>query len=99
MKLRRYQTVQPLIQRQCQFQVRVDKDNNEVICNCQGFEFEGLLCSHSLKAMQNLGTRLHPRYVLLRWTKEANQGVKRYFDDMRSVEALQSDAHRYDNLF
>jgi MULE transposase domain/FAR1 DNA-binding domain/SWIM zinc finger len=79
--------------------VQVDKANNEVSCNCQGFEFHGLLCSHSLKVMQNLGMHLHARYILSRWTKEANQGVKRYYEDMRPVEVLWSDAERYNNLW
>jgi SWIM zinc finger len=75
------------------FHVCVNKANSEVSCTCQGFEFEGLLCSHSLKVMQNLGMHLHPRYVLSRWTKEANQGVKRYCNDM-SYQVLSSDADR-----
>ncbi|XP_078156057.1 protein FAR1-RELATED SEQUENCE 5-like [Carex rostrata] len=78
----------------CVYQVRVNKANTEISCNCRGFEFQGLLCSHSLKIMQNLGMRLHPRYVLQRWTKEANEGLKKSQSDIRSVEAIRSDAER-----
>lgn len=62
------------------------KTNVEVSCNCMGFQFQGLLCSHSLKVMFNLGMHLHPRYVLLRWTKEANQGVKKYHSDVERYD-------------
>ncbi|KAJ3704412.1 hypothetical protein LUZ61_008117 [Rhynchospora tenuis] len=55
------------------YAVEVDIPTERFICNCKGFECEGLLCSHAIKVMQHVGfLHLPDHYVLKRWTKDAN---------------------------
>ncbi|KAJ1685706.1 hypothetical protein LUZ63_019481 [Rhynchospora breviuscula] len=57
--------------------VEVDIPTEMFSCNCKGFEFEGLLCSHAIKVMQHVGfLHLPDHYVLKRWTKDANAVCK-----------------------
>ncbi|KAJ3685265.1 hypothetical protein LUZ61_014429 [Rhynchospora tenuis] len=63
-------------------------------CDCKGFEFEGLLCSHALKVMCNLEIEQLPsHYILKRWCKNANAEVKRPIND-RSRDEGNSQALR-----
>ncbi|KAJ3701854.1 hypothetical protein LUZ61_005559 [Rhynchospora tenuis] len=72
--------------------VLVDLKDGIFSCDCKGFEFEGLLCSHALKVMCNLGIeRLPPHYILKRWCKNANSEVKRPINE-RSRDAGNSQA-------
>ncbi|KAJ4757333.1 FAR1-related sequence 1 [Rhynchospora pubera] len=58
--------------------VNVNKEAELFSCNCKGFEFQGLLCPHALKVMWLHGIQHLPsHYVLKRWCKDANAGVKR----------------------
>ncbi|KAJ3698743.1 hypothetical protein LUZ61_002448 [Rhynchospora tenuis] len=58
--------------------VKVDKEAMLFSCNCNGFEFQGLLCPHAMKVMWILGMQQLPsHYILKRWCKNANVGVKR----------------------
>lgn len=50
--------------------------NNNVSCSCQMFEFEGLLCRHVFKVFNLLNIRELPsRYILHRWTRNAEYGI------------------------
>ncbi|KAJ4809530.1 Protein FAR1-RELATED SEQUENCE 5 [Rhynchospora pubera] len=74
--------------------VSVDKKDGIFSCDCKGFDFEGLLCSHALKVMCNLGIEHLPsHYILKRWCKNANAEVKRPIND-RSRDAGNSEALR-----
>ncbi|KAJ3688748.1 hypothetical protein LUZ61_017912 [Rhynchospora tenuis] len=58
--------------------IKVEKEDEIISCSCKGYEFEGLLCSHAIKIMQHVGIlHLPTRYIMKRWCKEANAGVKR----------------------
>jgi SWIM zinc finger len=57
--------------------VNIDKEKGIVSCNCKGWEFEGLLCSHAIKVVHHVGmTNLSSHYILKRWTRDANASVK-----------------------
>jgi hypothetical protein len=58
--------------------VMVDKINERVSCNYKGFEYEGLLCAHIIKVMQYICMSCLPfKYILKRWTRDANASTKR----------------------
>lgn len=66
--------------------VEVEKESETVSCNCRGFEFEGLICPHAIKVMHHIGMLdLPSKYILKRWTKDANESVKRAIKD-RSMD-------------
>ncbi|KAJ4801230.1 Protein FAR1-RELATED SEQUENCE 5 [Rhynchospora pubera] len=72
--------------------VIVDKKFELFTCTCKGFEFHGLLCSHSIKVMCNIGIQNLPsRYILKRWCKNANANVKRSISE-RSKDEGNSEA-------
>ncbi|XP_078157878.1 protein FAR1-RELATED SEQUENCE 9-like isoform X2 [Carex rostrata] len=56
--------------------VLLDTSTMEVTCSCKKFETMGLLCPHSLNAL-NLKSvdRIPDRYMLNRWTKDARRRV------------------------
>ncbi|KAJ1686179.1 hypothetical protein LUZ63_017569 [Rhynchospora breviuscula] len=56
--------------------VLLDTSTMEVTCSCKKFETVGLLCPHSLNAL-NLKSvdRIPDRYMLNRWTKDARKRV------------------------
>ena len=55
--------------------VTLNGSNLNVICSCQMFEFEGVLCRHVLKVFQLVNIRDIPScYILHRWTKNAKYG-------------------------
>ncbi|KAI9121712.1 hypothetical protein K1719_008745 [Acacia pycnantha] len=63
-----------------------------VSCSCQMFEHEGILCRHVLRVFQILELReVPPRYILHRWTRNAENGV---FPDAESW----SSPHELRNL-
>ncbi|KAJ4787968.1 FAR1-related sequence 5 [Rhynchospora pubera] len=67
--------------------VNVDKEAGLFSCNCKGFEFDGLLCSHALIVMWMNGVEHIPaHYILNRWCRNANAGVKRPMNE-RSRDA------------
>lgn len=56
-------------------------------CSCQMFEYEGVLCRHALRVFQILELREVPsRYILHRWTRNAEDGV---FPDTESWSSSQ----------
>jgi SWIM zinc finger len=68
------------------YMVEVDKASEIVLCNCKGFEFEGLICSHAIKIMHHIGMiNLPLKYILPRWRKDANTILKRSINE-RSME-------------
>lgn len=61
--------------------------NISVSCSCQMFEYEGILCRHILRVLQILELReVPPRYILHRWTRNAENGV---FPDLESWSSPQ----------
>ncbi|CAN1149781.1 Protein FAR1-RELATED SEQUENCE 7 [Linum perenne] len=66
------------------FMVRLDRSSIEISCSCRMFEFEGMLCRHALRVWNLVGIQeLPPRYILHRWTRNAEYGTPR---DAESVE-------------
>ncbi|EOA29923.1 hypothetical protein CARUB_v10013017mg [Capsella rubella] len=58
--------------------VTFSASNLNASCSCQMFEYEGLLCRHILKVFNLLDIRELPsRYILHRWTKNAEFGFVR----------------------
>ncbi|KAL1211821.1 Protein FAR1-RELATED SEQUENCE 7 [Cardamine amara subsp. amara] len=58
--------------------VTFSASNLNASCSCQMFEYEGLLCRHILKVFNFLDIRELPsRYILHRWTKNAEFGFVR----------------------
>ncbi|KAK4425747.1 protein FAR1-RELATED SEQUENCE 7 [Sesamum alatum] len=52
-----------------------------ISCSCKMFEFEGVLCRHTLKVFQIMNIRELPsRYILHRWSKNAKYGILRDAD-------------------
>ncbi|XP_073287105.1 protein FAR1-RELATED SEQUENCE 7-like [Primulina huaijiensis] len=61
--------------------VAFNTSNLNISCSCKMFEFEGVLCRHSLKVFQIMNTRELPsRYILHRWRKNAKYGILRDID-------------------
>ncbi|KAL3641945.1 hypothetical protein CASFOL_012760 [Castilleja foliolosa] len=61
--------------------VAFNASNLNISCSCKMFEFEGVLCRHTLKVFQIMNIRELPsRYILHRWTKNAKSGVLRDTD-------------------
>ncbi|XP_010492935.1 PREDICTED: protein FAR1-RELATED SEQUENCE 12 isoform X1 [Camelina sativa] len=60
-------------------------------CSCQMFEHEGLLCRHILKVFNLLDIRELPsRYILHRWTKNAEFGFVRDMESGVSAQDLKA---------
>ncbi|KAF8101183.1 hypothetical protein N665_0209s0040 [Sinapis alba] len=58
--------------------VTFSASNLNASCSCQMFEYEGVLCRHVLKVFNLLDIRELPsRYILHRWTKNAEFGFVR----------------------
>lgn len=52
--------------------------NDTVVCSCMNFEFNGVLCSHALKVLDQRNIKVVPtQYMLNRWTKDARVGSVR----------------------
>ncbi|KAG4960190.1 hypothetical protein GLYMA_13G211200v4 [Glycine max] len=67
--------------------VTFNASNLSISCSCQMFEYEGVLCRHVLRVFQILQLREVPsRYILHRWTRNAEDGV---FPDMESWSSSQ----------
>lgn len=67
--------------------VTFSASNVTVSCSCQMFEYEGVLCRHILRVFQILELReVPPRYILHRWTRNAENGV---FPDVESWSSPQ----------
>ncbi|KAK9934870.1 hypothetical protein M0R45_021999 [Rubus argutus] len=50
--------------------------NQSLDCSCKRFQFEGILCSHALKLIRELGLSTIPsKYYLKRWRRDARNGV------------------------
>ncbi|XP_010551798.1 PREDICTED: protein FAR1-RELATED SEQUENCE 7-like isoform X2 [Tarenaya hassleriana] len=65
--------------------------NLNVSCSCQMFEYEGLLCRHILKVFNLLDMRELPsRYILHRWTKNAEFGFVRDVESGVSSQDLKA---------
>ncbi|KAM6566085.1 protein FAR1-RELATED SEQUENCE 7 [Cannabis sativa] len=65
--------------------------NLNVSCSCEMFEFEGVLCRHILRVFQILDIREIPsRYILHRWTRNAEYGTLHDFESARSSQELKA---------
>ncbi|XP_028118505.1 protein FAR1-RELATED SEQUENCE 1-like [Camellia sinensis] len=78
------------------FTVYFKEDSNEANCNCQLFEFRGILCRHQIVVFMERGiNHILEKYILKRW----NKNVKRCHVKVRiSYDncSLKAEAHRYD---
>ncbi|XP_058085034.1 protein FAR1-RELATED SEQUENCE 5-like [Magnolia sinica] len=64
-------------------------------CNCQMFEFSGILCRHALKVLEMSNvTELPSHYILDRWTRNAKSVVVL---DERGIE-MQANCQESENL-
>lgn len=71
-------------------EVYINRVDDTVSCSCKGYEFVGLLCEHAIKVMQHVGMQnIPPKYIVKRWTKGANESVKRSIRE-RSMDMGQS---------
>lgn len=58
------------------FTVSVDLDTKVANCDCQLFDFLGILCRHVLVIFQAKNiVEIPSDYILQRWTKDANKGI------------------------
>lgn len=58
--------------------VTFNPSNDTVVCSCMKFEFDGVLCSHALKVLDQRNIKVVPtQYMLNRWTKDARVGSVR----------------------
>eukprot|EP00257_Ricinus_communis_P015425 XP_015573338.1 protein FAR1-RELATED SEQUENCE 7-like [Ricinus communis] len=65
--------------------------NLNVCCSCQMFEFEGILCRHVLRVFNLLDIREIPsRYILHRWTRNAEYGIVHDVESGVSPQELKS---------
>ncbi|KAH6755537.1 FAR1-related sequence 7 [Perilla frutescens var. hirtella] len=63
--------------------VAFNASNLNISCSCKMFEFEGVLCRHTLKVFQIMNIRELPsRYILHRWSKNAKYGIMRDSDSL-----------------
>lgn len=45
--------------------------SHEVNCNCQLFEFKGILCQHAITVLLHKNIfHIPPKYILMRWRKD-----------------------------
>ncbi|XP_062108481.1 protein FAR1-RELATED SEQUENCE 7-like isoform X2 [Humulus lupulus] len=71
--------------------VTFSASNLNVSCSCEMFEFEGVLCRHILRVFQILDVREIPsRYILHRWTRNAEYGTLHDFESARSSQELKA---------
>ncbi|KAL5541711.1 hypothetical protein UlMin_009421 [Ulmus minor] len=71
--------------------VTFSTSNLNVACSCQMFEFEGVLCRHVLRVFQIMDIREIPsRYILHRWTRNAEFGTVHDPESARSSQELKA---------
>ena len=80
------------------FIVEFNATTNEAHCNCQLFEFRGMVCTHQLMVWHQMGIqRVSDKYVLRRWCKN----VKRAHTKVRicyDKSSTSIEARRHDNM-
>ncbi|XP_022865885.1 protein FAR1-RELATED SEQUENCE 5-like [Olea europaea var. sylvestris] len=59
------------------FIVKFLRDSSEVECNCHLFEFQGIICKHSISVLIWNDIRLPEKYVLRRWRRDVSQPYMR----------------------
>ncbi|XP_027173408.1 protein FAR1-RELATED SEQUENCE 7-like isoform X2 [Coffea eugenioides] len=53
-----------------------EKSTQSVLCSCQKYECEGILCSHAIKVLDLLNIKLVPNDLIeKRWTRDAKKGI------------------------
>lgn len=71
--------------------VTVISTNLTVNCSCKMFEYEGILCRHILRVFQILGiSEIPPRYILHRWTRNAEYGTLQDMDSDGGPQELKA---------
>ncbi|XP_057500887.1 protein FAR-RED ELONGATED HYPOCOTYL 3-like [Actinidia eriantha] len=84
--------------KQVSFIVDFNAKTNETHCNCQLFEFKGMVCTHQLMVWHQMGVQRVPdKYVLRRWCKN----VKRVHTKVRicyDKSSTSIEARRHDNM-
>ncbi|XP_075671108.1 protein FAR-RED IMPAIRED RESPONSE 1-like [Castanea sativa] len=80
------------------FRVYVNEDTNEVNCNCQLFEFRGILCRHQIMVFIHREVyRIPDKYILKRWSKtviRSHNKVRISYDNW----FVKPEAQRYDKM-
>ncbi|XP_062088698.1 protein FAR1-RELATED SEQUENCE 5-like [Humulus lupulus] len=75
--------------------IHFNKENNEVQCSCQLFEFKGILCKHAISILIRMGVSNVPmKYILSRWSKNLRRchtKIKLVYDDLHN----NPEAQRY----
>jgi hypothetical protein len=63
--------------------VCIDLANAKADCECNGFSYQRVLCSHALLVMRHVGMEpfLPKHYILKRWTRDANANTKKGIND------------------
>ncbi|PSR85428.1 Protein FAR1-RELATED SEQUENCE like [Actinidia chinensis var. chinensis] len=84
--------------KQVSFIINFNAKTNETHCNCQLFEFRGMVCTHQLMVWHQMGVQRVPdKYVLRRWCKN----VKRVHTKVRicyDKSSTSIEARRHDNM-
>ena len=84
--------------RDVRFKVHYRADVRFVHCQCQLFEFRGILCRHILIALKRLRVdQVHERYVLDRWRKDLKRGYQ-HITNIYDPVVSESQRKRFDSL-
>lgn len=61
-------------------------------CECIGIQVQGLLCPHALEVMRHVEMEplLPTHYILKRWTRDANERIKRSVNENRVGKDMES---------
>ncbi|KAL7203300.1 hypothetical protein ACSBR2_016569 [Camellia fascicularis] len=80
------------------FNVCFDEDTNDVNCNCQLFEYRGILCRHQIVVfIHRKVDQIPDKYILKRWSKNVKRShtkVRISYDNW----ALKPEARRFDKM-
>ncbi|XP_062006001.1 protein FAR1-RELATED SEQUENCE 5-like [Rosa rugosa] len=83
------------------FMVKIDLTTYKGSCECQNFEFVGILCRHLLKVFSRLDIETIPaHFILPRWRQEANKfRIMDSEDLVKSVGKEESEAVRLSHMY
>ncbi|XBI99945.1 hypothetical protein VPH35_019938 [Triticum aestivum] len=83
-----------------EFRVQVNEDADEFKCECGMFEHFGMVCSHALKVMIQLGLQEVPAgHIMKRWTRDARDILPPEFLRYQKDQGpLKYSSRRHNNL-
>ena len=80
------------------YEVKFNRDNHEVSCQCLLFEFRGIMCRHSLSVLALERVKHVPmKYILARWSKKIKWRHS-YIRSSYDVTELKPRSERFDKL-